>query len=275
MHRPTSSTCLTHRRLLPFHARHSHAVRNMNDSGPLESNSRPISGLPGDFGFDPLCIYSSGVIMPSWLQYSEVYHSRWAMIAVVGCLIPDMRGEIEWFKASYRLHAIQMVLSLGPLEYLRIKAFLEPKSKTPSDDLPQGYEWLKESLSSCATGDPIYPGGPLFNPIQLLRDKGSSNLSKLKDTELIVGRLAMVAFLGFIVQGLATEEGPYQNLLSHLNNPIGENVVTLLAEKNAVAIKTVEERMAGIGVGFPDVDGMSRMEYKARLLEDLYGSGLE
>lgn len=248
-----------------------------------------LDGLPGNFGFDPLGIYTpegTGVMDQTWLRYSEVYHSRWAMLGVAGCLVPEIRGDqIEWFKASYeapyQLYAIPILL-LAAAEYLRIKDFWEPRCKIPSDTPPEGEEWWEEAFTSCATGDPIYPGGPLFNFLQIVRDK-SSNLSDFKESEVVAGRIAMVAFVGFVVQGVAGSgvSGPYGDLLRHLDDPIGENFVTLLLEKNAAAAKAVAESSVegssvkealSNGIGGPNAaplvkDGVTRLGYQMNLLE--------
>ena len=39
----------------------------------------------------------------------------------------------------------------------------------------------------------------------------------------------MVAMLGYSVQAVMTGQGPWRNLQEHLENPLGSNVLTLLA----------------------------------------------
>merc|ERR550514_781051 len=69
--------------------------------------------LPGDYGFDPLGVYDPQgkgfAISPSWLQYAEVIHARWAMLGAAGCLAPEILGKlgiipaetgIPWFKSG-------------------------------------------------------------------------------------------------------------------------------------------------------------------------------
>lgn len=44
--------------------------------------------------------------------------------------------------------------------------------------------------------------------------------------EIRNGRLAMIACLGMAAQGVMTKEGPYANLLAHLSDPVGNNLLT-------------------------------------------------
>jgi hypothetical protein len=53
-----------------------------------------------------------------------------------------------------------------------------------------------------------------------------SPLQEYKEKELRNGRLAMVAFVGFIAQHEATGKGPIQNLVDHLANPYAVTFAT-------------------------------------------------
>ncbi|GAX76800.1 hypothetical protein CEUSTIGMA_g4246.t1 [Chlamydomonas eustigma] len=85
---------------------------------------------------------------------------------------------------------------------------------------------METTLSSKATGDPAYPGGPVFNPSDLVRDT-STSLEDFKEIELINGRLAMVAFLVLCAQAVVTGKGPFQNLDDHLSDPFNEQYLLL------------------------------------------------
>lgn len=70
------------------------------------------------------------------------------------------------------------------------------------------------------TGVSGYPGGP-FNPLGL-GNSSKESMDDFKWREIRNGRLAMVAFLGFLAQHAATGKGPLDNLADHL---AGEPVV--------------------------------------------------
>ncbi len=49
---------------------------------------------------------------------------------------------------------------------------------------------------------------------------------KLKKNEIENGRLAMIAMFGYGAQAVITREGPLDNLISHLSDPAGSNILT-------------------------------------------------
>jgi light-harvesting complex I chlorophyll a/b binding protein 4 len=66
-----------------------------------------------------------------------------------------------------------------------------------------------------------YPGG-IFDPLGFAK----GNMKELQTKEIKNGRLAMVAYAGFILQAQATGKGPIAALTSHLSNPFGNNIAT-------------------------------------------------
>ncbi|KAL3508915.1 hypothetical protein ACH5RR_028316 [Cinchona calisaya] len=201
--------------------------------------------LPGDYGFDPLGLSdpegTGGFIQPKWLAYGEVINGRFAMLGVVGAIAPEILGKaglippetaLPWFKTgvfppagtysywadNYTLFVLEMAL-MGFAEHRRFQDWAKPGSMGK-----QYFLGLEKFLGG--SGDPAYPGGPLFNPLGLGKDEKSIKELKLK--EIKNGRLAMLGILGYFVQGLVTGDGPFQNLLDHLSDPVNNNVLTSL-----------------------------------------------
>lgn len=66
-----------------------------------------------------------------------------------------------------------------------------------------------------------YPGG-VFDPLGF--SKG--NLKELQTKEIKNGRIAMIAFMAFVVQAQATGKGPLACLAEHLSNPGANNWIS-------------------------------------------------
>lgn len=64
----------------------------------------------------------------------------------------------------------------------------------------------------------VHIGGKYFDPIGFSRGD-EAMYKKYKQNEIVNGRLAMVANLGFWAQYAATGKGPIQNLADHLADP--------------------------------------------------------
>ncbi|XP_078154395.1 PSI type III chlorophyll a/b-binding protein [Carex rostrata] len=202
--------------------------------------------LPGDYGFDPLGLSdpegTGGFIEPKWLAYGEIINGRYAMLGVVGAIAPEILGKaglipeetaLPWFKTGvipfagtynywadpYTLFVLELAL-MGFAEHRRFQDWAKPGSMGK-----QYFLGLEKFLGG--SGDPKYPGGPLFNPLGFGKDEKSLNELKLKEVKN--GRLAMLGVLGFFIQALVTGDGPYQNLLDHLADPFNNNVLTRLS----------------------------------------------
>lgn len=68
-----------------------------------------------------------------------------------------------------------------------------------------------EPLGIYLPGDKNYPGGWLFDPLNLSADPARYEAMRVR--EIKNGRLAMVAWLGFFAQAAVTRAGPLENLL--------------------------------------------------------------
>ncbi|PIA58276.1 hypothetical protein AQUCO_00500304v1 [Aquilegia coerulea] len=201
--------------------------------------------LPGDYGFDPLGLSdpegAGGFIEPSWLAYGEIINGRFAMLGAAGAIAPEIFGKLglippetalPWFQTgvippagtynywadNYTLFVLEMAL-MGFAEHRRAQDYYKRGSMSK-----QYFLGLEKYLGG--TDNPAYPGGPLFNPLGFGKDEKS--LKELKLKEIKNGRLAMLAILGYFIQGLVTGVGPFQNLLDHLSDPVNNNVLTSL-----------------------------------------------
>ncbi|XP_050235428.1 chlorophyll a-b binding protein 7, chloroplastic isoform X1 [Mercurialis annua] len=196
--------------------------------------------LPGDYGFDVAGLGTDSVAFQRYFNF-EILHARWAMLAALGALVPevlDLSGafhfiEPVWWRVGYSklkgdtldylgipgLHfagsqgviviaICQVLLMVGP-EYARYC----------------GIEAL-EPLGIYLPGDINYPGGALFDPLNLSSDPVA--FEELKVKEIKNGRLAMVAWLGFYAQAALTGKGPVQNLVEHISDPFHNNLFSVL-----------------------------------------------
>lgn len=84
--------------------------------------------------------------------------------------------------------------------------------KDLSNLIAKSHSHILRSVSSLAGG--------IFDPFGLAKqDSGELRLKEIKN-----GRLAMLAFAGFVAQARTTGETPLDNLTTHLADPWGQNV---------------------------------------------------
>lgn len=196
--------------------------------------------LPGDYGFDIAGLSRDPVALQRFYNF-EILHARWAMLAALGALIPeilDLTGtfhfvEPVWWRVGYSK------LKGDTLDYLGIPGLHIAGSQGvviiaicqallmvgPEYARYCGIEAL-EPLGIYLPGDINYPGGALFDPFNLSKDPYA--FEDLKVKEIKNGRLAMVAWLGFYIQAALTGKGPLQNLLEHIADPFHNNVISTI-----------------------------------------------
>ncbi|KAL0443730.1 UNVERIFIED_CONTAM: Chlorophyll a-b binding protein 8, chloroplastic [Sesamum latifolium] len=160
---------------------------------------------------------AAGAIAPEILGKAGLIPAETALPWFKTGVIPPA-GTYSYWADPYTLFVLEMAL-MGFAEHRRFQDWANPGSMGK-----QYFLGLEKGLGG--SGDPAYPGGPFFNPLGFGKDEKS--LKDLKLKEVKNGRLAMLAILGYFIQGLVTGVGPYQNLLDHLADPVHNNVLTSL-----------------------------------------------
>jgi light-harvesting complex I chlorophyll a/b binding protein 5 len=181
------------------------------------------SDLPANFGFDPFNLGTNPEAL-KWYQQAELINGRTAMTAVAGILIPSLLTKAgvlnvpAWYAAGKvadetdgidwrALLFVQFVLS----HFVEIKRY-EDLKKPGSQAEPGSFLGMEAAFKG---KEPGYPGGP-FDPLGL---SDGPQFEEYKLKELKNARLAMVAFLGFVAQYIATGKDPVTNLTDHVSNP--------------------------------------------------------
>lgn len=160
--------------------------------------------LAGDFGFDPLGLGQNADRL-KWYVEAEKTNGRWAMMAVAGILGQELLGvDAKWYEAGAKEYDLPVIAQL-PIFFL-VMGFLETKR----------FQGFKETgTSGLINSFPFDPAG--------------MNSSDMAVKEVKNGRLAMVAFIGFAVQALATRTQPIEGLTKHLADPFGRNITWYLS----------------------------------------------
>eukprot|EP00475_Leptophrys_vorax_P007870 TRINITY_DN15003_c0_g2_i1.p1 TRINITY_DN15003_c0_g2~~TRINITY_DN15003_c0_g2_i1.p1 ORF type:complete len:293 (-),score=6.81 TRINITY_DN15003_c0_g2_i1:129-1007(-) len=172
----------------------------------------------------------------------EVIHARWAMIGVVGCLVPEVLARVRassevgsavWFKPGVEIlshsHGSQDSVFHSLVNALDGAVFSHPETLATLvavqiliTALVEGFRVAGGPLGDAS--DPIYPGGS-FDPLGFAESRNPTQLAELKGMELQNGRLAMFSMLGFLAQAIVTGKGPIDNLLEHLSDPSAHNAL--------------------------------------------------
>nr|6IGZ_1 Chain 1, Lhca-a [Bryopsis corticulans]6IGZ_5 Chain 5, Lhca-a [Bryopsis corticulans] len=170
--------------------------------------------LPGNYGYDPLGISENPANMERMIE-CEVMNGRWAMLAVPGMLAQEALGFGNWHDAPSWVYEGGSPTWFGagmPITDIKLLAVIELV-------LMGGAEAMRASEPDMEKR--VYPGGA-FDPAGF--SKG--NLAELKLKEIKNARLAMFAFVGFVLQYYATGKGPVQCWTEHIADPLGANFAT-------------------------------------------------
>jgi len=190
----------------------------------LDSPTYLDGSLAGDNGFDPLGLADDPANL-KWYVQAELQNGRWAMVGVAGMLVPEIltkaglinaptwydAGKVEYFAPASTLFVIEFIL----FHYVEIRRWQDIKypGSVNQDPIFKSY--------SLPPGEVGYPGG-IFNPLNF------PTSLEYKEKEIANGRLAMLAFLGFLVQHNLTGKSPLENLLEHLGDPWHTTVIQTL-----------------------------------------------
>ena len=211
--------------------------------GPLGGAAAHLEGAAaGDYGFDPLGLGAEPEAFKRNLE-AELLHARWAMLAAVGCLVPELLaragvdvGEPVWWRVGATKLQDGITLNYAGIEGFRIAGKQGVGAIAVCQlALMGGPEYARqvgiESLEPVGIflpGDKNFPGSSLFDPLGLSADGPGFIEQSVK--EIKNGRIAMLAMLGYATQAAVTGKGPVDNLLDFLSDPAHNNVLAYLGQ---------------------------------------------
>jgi light-harvesting complex I chlorophyll a/b binding protein 4 len=172
------------------------------------------------------------------------------MLGVSGILIQEMiRPEVFWYEAGLAENVPGNIL-VGETGNVNIGGLLAWEFLLMH--WVEVRRWQDYKNFGSVNTDPIingnfvpnkemgYPGGKWFDPLGL---SDSANFKELQTKEIKNGRLAMVAFLGFVLQAQTTGLGPIASLLKHVSDPFASNLTTNIGNcviPNSVNVQGLE-----------------------------------
>jgi hypothetical protein len=184
--------------------------------------------LAGDYGFDPLNLGADPAAL-KWYAAAELIHSRTAMMAVAGILIPEAltkAGALNvpvWWSAGEISNETSGLPFGANIAVMHIWAgFVETKRwmdmRKPGSQAETG-SFLGFEAAFKGTDEATYPGG-IFDPLNMAKMADATKWNDLKVKEIRNGRLAMLAFTGIAVQHFALPgTSPLDNLNAHIASP--------------------------------------------------------
>lgn len=192
--------------------------------------------LAGDYGYDPLGLGKDPETVEKY-RAAELIHSRWAMLAILGCLIPEAAASLSeksgivgpvWWQTGEAMldgglltwYGAQVPLPLALVVVAEVALMGAVENYRQKNEGPAG-----------ADLDPLYPG-ERFDPLGLADDPDT--FAELRVKEIKNGRLALVSMLGYFVQAGVTGEGPFANWSQHLADPFGYNLFTVIGNPERV-----------------------------------------
>jgi light-harvesting complex I chlorophyll a/b binding protein 4 len=186
--------------------------------------------LAGDFGFDPIGLGSSPTAL-KWYRQAELVHARWAMLGVFGIVVQELTvPDVFWYESALPENLPSFVnddFNLGSLlgiefllmHYVEVRRWQDYKNFGSMNEDP--------IFSGNVIPNPEmgYPGG-VFNPFGFAKQ----DLKGWQTREILNGRLAMIAFVGFTIQAQALGEGPVACLQQHVGSPFDTTVANGLGK---------------------------------------------
>jgi light-harvesting complex II chlorophyll a/b binding protein 4 len=165
-----------------------------------------IQAKPDEVSTDRLAPYSE-VFGLQRFRECELIHGRWAMLAVLGCLVSEAVTGVAWQNAG--------LVEASQSTYWGFELPFSGSQVVWFEVLTMGFVEIFRN-TELTTERRCYPGGA-FDPLGLT-SKDATTTFRLKEAELKHGRLAMLAFLGFAVAAGNTGLGATQSFNGFAQN---------------------------------------------------------